>query len=757
MIQVGNKDVKNITLGNTQVSRVYKGDTSNYNKSVMDSLICWIDIERQGCTNENMRKNPILKDLSGNGNDFTCSNFTWDTAGGIGMYNTNFYAQPSRSTFTQLGAQHWIIHSLTNPSTTGGNEPIIQQVSKFIGLGKTVTIKVSGLVNDGDIVISIGNKTFTLHNGDNIVQFPENSTATWVIFRFNHTSLEEVEIQILPEVDKVLYSMNNSPFSLAGPTIYPQDLLNFDIELDKVTCDRTESSFSITYQKESGSWIRLTESAYKDVNWVMNVTNIPSHLSSVNLIFPLKGWDGVDNTKTKRVTLTTGYNFIPKVGEEFQGKVYIDGNSFVTGDTFSFDIEPSYKDTPENKTVITQSCIFPESVGYGVYAETTVDGSLNMIQAGINVNDKANAINGSTFPISNGYYTTKINFGPSVQGTIGSIAPYYLKNLLVFNRILTDEEVGWVENNLLYPIPYNIQPIDEWIFSKNNPLIGTNGNTLVNYGATYQEYAQDFTLGNGLVPGQVTQKSKASFLYTKVDSNGWGYRLPISNYNNTNWTLYNPSDQHITVTAHNANDHTDAYVIVSNTGEHIINIPYVDESILSSRENITIAVDGETNKTILLRQQKNPSYIFDGTNDYMECIFPENKQVKTAILKVACFNDNSIVYDSRTGQGAAIAMFNSSQEIAYNARNVGGSTYIDGVENITTTCEELMGQIHTVTLTNENACISNVLRLGRSKSSSNYAKCQIYYLAVYDRVLTNGEINVETARLEQIYNKNNKQ
>ena len=192
MIQIGNNDVKNITLGNNQISRVYKGDTSNYNKSVMDSLICWIDIERQGCTNENMRENPILKDLSGNGNDFECANFTWDTAGGIGLYNTNFYVQTSRSTFTQLGTQHWIIHSLTDPSTTGGNEPIIQEVSKFIGFSKTATIKVTGLVNDGDIIIATGNQTFELHNGDNIIQFPESTAATWIVFRYENVSLQRI-------------------------------------------------------------------------------------------------------------------------------------------------------------------------------------------------------------------------------------------------------------------------------------------------------------------------------------------------------------------------------------------------------------------------------------------------------------------------------------------------------------------------------------------------------------------------------------
>lgn len=48
-----------------------------------DSIVCWYDPKRQGCTNENMAENPILKDLSGNGLDMTCYNFAWTDESGI--------------------------------------------------------------------------------------------------------------------------------------------------------------------------------------------------------------------------------------------------------------------------------------------------------------------------------------------------------------------------------------------------------------------------------------------------------------------------------------------------------------------------------------------------------------------------------------------------------------------------------------------------------------------------------------------------
>lgn len=51
-----------------------------------DNIVLWYDLKRQGATNENMANNPILKDLSGNGHDATCYNFTWNRQSGISSY-----------------------------------------------------------------------------------------------------------------------------------------------------------------------------------------------------------------------------------------------------------------------------------------------------------------------------------------------------------------------------------------------------------------------------------------------------------------------------------------------------------------------------------------------------------------------------------------------------------------------------------------------------------------------------------------------
>lgn len=51
-----------------------------------DNIVLWYDIKRQGATNETMKANPILKDLSGNSYDANCYNFAWNRQSGISSY-----------------------------------------------------------------------------------------------------------------------------------------------------------------------------------------------------------------------------------------------------------------------------------------------------------------------------------------------------------------------------------------------------------------------------------------------------------------------------------------------------------------------------------------------------------------------------------------------------------------------------------------------------------------------------------------------
>lgn len=54
---------------------------------IMDSMVLWYDLAKQGATNESMAADPRLIDHSGNGHHATCYNFAWTEDSGISTVN----------------------------------------------------------------------------------------------------------------------------------------------------------------------------------------------------------------------------------------------------------------------------------------------------------------------------------------------------------------------------------------------------------------------------------------------------------------------------------------------------------------------------------------------------------------------------------------------------------------------------------------------------------------------------------------------
>ena len=75
--------VSNANANNIPAYRLH----SKFVKNIMDSMILWYDLKRQGATNESMAQTPVLRDLSGNGHDATCYNFAWTEESGISTTN----------------------------------------------------------------------------------------------------------------------------------------------------------------------------------------------------------------------------------------------------------------------------------------------------------------------------------------------------------------------------------------------------------------------------------------------------------------------------------------------------------------------------------------------------------------------------------------------------------------------------------------------------------------------------------------------
>lgn len=170
---------------------VFENESDIYNYRIMptqikESMVLWYDISRQGCTNENMAENPVLRDLSGNGHDATCYNFAWSGMSGVGGYQYSFtpaIAFNGSVEYNTNGTK--VIITNTGTGTFGFWQTPIQSQE----VSHSYKIKVTGITGSGLTLSSnLEGMLFEVISEDGEYTIPEwtNSTETtqWPGLRF---------------------------------------------------------------------------------------------------------------------------------------------------------------------------------------------------------------------------------------------------------------------------------------------------------------------------------------------------------------------------------------------------------------------------------------------------------------------------------------------------------------------------------------------------------------------------------------------
>ena len=153
-----------IHIGSVPVQSAWLGGRKVWDRTerkIMRSMVCWYDISRQGCTNETMAQNPVLKDLSGNGNDMTCYNFAWSGMSGIGGYSWDFTNFTNNYTRT---ASKVVIN--TDGSVTYNSNVFQKRIEIEPGyVNRGAKVKVTGIT---------GNGSFDFYNGSTVVSVSQD-------------------------------------------------------------------------------------------------------------------------------------------------------------------------------------------------------------------------------------------------------------------------------------------------------------------------------------------------------------------------------------------------------------------------------------------------------------------------------------------------------------------------------------------------------------------------------------------------------
>lgn len=140
------------------------------------------------------------------------------------------------------------------------------------------------------------------------------------------------------------------------------------------------------------------------------------------------------------------------------------------------------------------------------------------------------------------------------------------------------------------------------------------------------------------------------------------------------------------------------------------------------------------------------SYQFDGVDDFIT--IPTTVGGKQVLMKVnwQSIAGTAILYDQRTNGGFAIFNrdfdTNENKVPAYRARNIGGSTYIDGILNEYIYASELKDITHNIVeLCDPKLNIGTLNpKIGSSYLNSSYTQMSLYDFMLFDEISTDDKI-----------------
>lgn len=133
------------------------------------------------------------------------------------------------------------------------------------------------------------------------------------------------------------------------------------------------------------------------------------------------------------------------------------------------------------------------------------------------------------------------------------------------------------------------------------------------------------------------------------------------------------------------------------------------------------------------------AYCLDGVDDFIT-IPTLSSGGKQVLMKVNWNSLNHVLYDQRNNAEAPFCIVTASGSIAYNQRNVGGNTYIDGILNNHILVADLQAITHNIVLNNDYNVANSNSFIGTNYIKSIYAKMSLYDFMLFDEISTDDKI-----------------
>lgn len=174
-------------------------------------------------------------------------------------------------------------------------------------------------------------------------------------------------------------------------------------------------------------------------------------------------------------------------------------------------------------------------------------------------------------------------------------------------------------------------------------------------------------------------------------------------------------------------------------GEHEVTLSY-PEGTESLYNAIGVTGDaGDMDVTIEFIPKYPNALVTDGVDDYGQ-VQNLSQGVKMLFMSSNIFSINKFIYDQRydAAEPFLFAINNANNSIAYNYRNSNGTTYIDGILNESTVCQELLNKRHIITIVNNDVTPSRSRTplFFRNTAGDNVANMAFYNSIGFDAVPT---------------------
>lgn len=468
---------------------------------VLSSMVVWYDVKKQGATNESLSANPVLTDFSSNGHDCQLNNFAFSGMSGVGGYGftQTTWTITNRAESSVQDGNKFIFTNVTE----NGNLAFAQ-VSKFAEGGSLirVRIKVDNFADGGHVRLGEGGNAWlqVTSNGEYTAAFHKDSNNNTTIG--SHGLLgSNIEIEFLPLYPDALVFNGTAPtwvYNKSNAII--MDNVGTWID-NKTVCIGTLPSRNMTLIRANtvtgsiGESLQVTVPAFlirvkgisdsgglyhnvrlfdgstttfssenritSDGTYLIPAFNTtiapadenstPSYYTAIRSNSNAEAEINVDITveflPNYPAPTTNNYGFIPiNVGSRcmmmdvvplsLDASLLYDQRPSVPGDNFAI-YTGSASDGYINKVAYSARNKFP----------TYINGSLNETETPATLTQRRQVISVNENNISTRSLINKAVVGASVSFEYPASMALY--SMILFDRVLTEEEMRWVMMNLM--------------------------------------------------------------------------------------------------------------------------------------------------------------------------------------------------------------------------------------------------------------------------------------------------------------------